>query len=66
MQFMYKLYALLLTVLFFALQPNAQTPVFFTKRVNTGNDDAEQRVPTGAMDLTSSDLEIMTDAQTTS
>ena len=58
---MRNLYMMLLAGLLWGLQTQAQSPVVFTKRVATGNDDAEQRVSTGAMDLTSSDLEIMTD-----
>lgn len=39
----------------------AQIQVALNRIVSTGNDDAEQRVSTGAMDLTSSDLEFMLD-----
>jgi len=39
----------------------AQTRSIFSRLITNGNDDAEQRVSTGAMDLTSSDLEITTD-----
>lgn len=44
-----------------AVESKAQINVTLTRTVATGNDDAEQRVSTGAIDLTSSDLEIMTD-----
>ena len=50
-----------LSALFFAPLVQAQVSVTFSKFVNSGNDDAEQRISTGAMDLTSSDLEITTD-----
>lgn len=54
----------LMLLLFWALGyqvANAQVNSTLFRKVNTGSDDAEERVSTGAMDLTSSDLEIMTD-----
>ncbi len=36
-------------------------PTTISVRVNTGNDDAEEKIPSGAMDLTSSDLEMIDD-----
>ncbi|MEN9458035.1 MAG: hypothetical protein RL135_609, partial [Bacteroidota bacterium] len=56
----YYLLTLLLAILF-GSNASGQINGSFTKYVTTGNDDAEQRVSSGAMDLTSSDLEITTD-----
>jgi hypothetical protein len=51
----------LFVTLFISVNANAQINGSFSRFVSTGNDDAEQRVSTGAMDLTSSDLEITID-----
>jgi hypothetical protein len=59
---MKNLHKLLLLIIFCsALTANAQVSATFSRYVTNGNDDAEQRISTGAMDLTSSDLEITTD-----
>ena len=63
MKYLYKL--VLFVILFVAINANAQINGSFSRFVSTGNDDAEQRVSTGAMDLTSSDLEIMNDGTST-
>jgi hypothetical protein len=63
MKNLYKL--VLFVILFVAVNANAQINGSFSRFVSTGNDDAEQRVSTGAMDLTSSDLEIMNDGSNT-
>jgi hypothetical protein len=55
----------LFVILFISVNANAQINGSFSRFVSTGNDDAEQRVSTGAMDLTSSDLEIMNDGTNT-
>ncbi len=50
-----------LFIIFLSLKAQSQVSGTFTRYVSTGSDDAEQRISTGAMDLTSSDLEITTD-----
>lgn len=50
---------LAVSLLFLCFQSAAQTTV--TSQVSTGNDDAEQRISTGAIDLTSTDLELTSD-----
>ena len=45
----------------FALAGSAYSQTTITSRVATGNDDAEEEVATGTMDLGSSDLELIND-----
>lgn len=49
-----------------SLSLHAQVQTSFSRYVNNGTDDAEQRIGTGAMDLTSSDLEITRDGSSAS
>lgn len=58
---MKKLFTLSLLFFLYSGIAEAQIQGNFRRYISSGNDDAEQRVSTGAMDLTSSDLEITTD-----
>jgi secreted PhoX family phosphatase len=60
----FKKFNLLLLLILFSVQTQAQNVFEFKKQIATGTDDAEERQTGGQIDITSSDIELVNDGST--